>query len=514
MELPSNKPEINPAPPCILVIFGAGGDLTRRKLMPALYHLRQNGFVQEHFAVLGVDRMDTDNEGFRQHLSRDAQTLVNDQFDAKAWEHFVGHVEYMSGDFTDAATYKALEARLEEIRGARELPGNFLFYLSTPPRFFGEIAIQLGEAGLSWETEGAWRRIIIEKPFGHDLESARALNATLHHAFAEHQIYRIDHYMGKETVQNILAYRFANATVEPIWNRNYIDHVQITVAEDLGVGTRAGYYETAGALRDMIPNHLLAVLAVIGAEPSNSLDAELVRDEQAKVLRAIQDIPPEDVLTHAVRGQYGPGTMPDGTQVPGYREEPGVDPNSTTETFVALKLKVDTWRWAGVPFYMRTGKRLPKRYTEVVIQYQHAPNVLFQADRVHSLNVLPANKLILRIQPDEGIGFSFNAKVPGPSTRFDTVKMNFAYSEHFQCGPIGSGYETLIYDCMQGDATLFKRADIIELGWQIVEPILDVWKALPPRTFPNYAAGTMGPEAADELLARDGRTWNKPPRNL
>jgi glucose-6-phosphate 1-dehydrogenase len=321
----------------------------------------------------------------------------------------------------------------------------------------------------------------------------------------EHQIYRIDHYLGKETVQNILAYRFANSTIEPIWNRRYIDHVQITVAESLGVEQRGGYYDKAGALRDMIPNHMLALLSIIAMEPTNSFDADAIRDEQTKVLRAIQPIGHDEVLSVAVRGQYGAGTLPDGLAVPAYRDEPKVAADSKTETYAALKLMIDSWRWAGVPFYLRTGKRLPGRFTEVVVQYQHAPNVMFRDSLLKRENV-PANSLVLRIQPNEGIGLHFNAKRPGPSTHLSTVDMDFSYSDHFAATPT-TGYETLIHDCMSGDATLFKRADHIEAAWELLDPVLDVWAALPARDFPNYAAGSWGPAAADALLARDGDAW-------
>jgi glucose-6-phosphate 1-dehydrogenase len=331
------------------------------------------------------------------------------------------------------------------------------------------------------------------------------LNKKLHEYLDETQIYRIDHYLGKETVQNILAYRFANSTVEPIWNHRYVDHVQITVSESVGVENRASYYDMAGAMRDMIPNHLLAVLSVIAMEPPNSFDADAVRDEQIKVLRAIQPFTSKDVLSQTVRGQYGPGTIR-GKQVPGYRQEKNIDPNSTTETYVAMKLMIDSWRWVGVPFYIRTGKRMPARFTEIAVFFKHAPNAMFR-DASFSQKDLPHNMLVLRLQPHEGIDMTFNAKKPGPNMNLGTVTMDFHYNEHFGNAPVATGYETLIYDCMNGDATLFKRADNIELCWEIVEPILDLWSALPAREFPNYASGTWGPKEADELLAQDGRKW-------
>ncbi|MCW8931570.1 MAG: glucose-6-phosphate dehydrogenase, partial [Gammaproteobacteria bacterium] len=351
-----------------------------------------------------------------------------------------------------------------------------------------------------------WRRIIIEKPFGRDLESAKSLNATLNQSFEEHQIYRIDHYLGKETVQNMMAYRFGNGTVEPIWNHRYIDQVQITVAESLGVEERASYYEEAGALRDMISNHLLAVLSVVAMEPPNSFDADAIRDEQTKVLKAIEPFEPKDVLTNTVRGQYGEGQQDNGEHLPAYRDESGIADDSTTETYVAMKLKIDSWRWAGVPFYLRTGKRMKGRYSEVMIQYKHAPNMLFRGALDRHKNIAP-DRLVLRIQPNEGISMQFNAKVPGTEFKMSQVLMDFDYDDYFEESTTASGYETLIYDCLCGDATLFKRADNIEVCWELLQPVLDVWQSLPPRSFPNYPSSSWGPEEADELLAQDGFSW-------
>lgn len=490
---------------CVMVIFGAGGDLTKRKLIPAIYHLAQGDLLPENFAVLGFDHAGHDSETYRKRLDDEIRQFLGDEYDQARWQDLLSRFYYAQGDFKDPAAYARLGTVLSQVDSDHKTEGRYLFYLATPPSFFGEIATQLGNAGLTTEQDKQWRRIIIEKPFGRDLESARALNKSLHDAFREDQIYRIDHYLGKETVQNILAYRFTNSTVEPIWNRRYIDHVQITVAESLGVEDRAVYYEEAGALRDMVPNHLLALLSVIAMEPANSFEADAIRDEQTKVLRAVQPIFPEQVLTQVVRGQYGAGTMPDGTLMQAYRSEPGVAPDSNTDTFVAMKLLIDSWRWAGVPFYIRTGKCMPGRYTEVAIEFRHAPNMMFRDSHVKRMGV-PPNMLILRIQPNEGIGMCFNAKVPGPGQMLSPVEMNFNYRDYFGANP-STGYETLIYDCMTGDAMLFKRADNIEVGWEIVEPILDVWGALPPRDFPDYAAGTWGPPEADELLRRDGREW-------
>jgi glucose-6-phosphate 1-dehydrogenase len=498
-------PQADPAPSNLMVIFGAGGDLTARKLIPALYDLERQKLLPERFAIIGVDRLEADSERYRKHLDGHARPFVPHELDAALWKALLQRTHYLQGDFLDDALYGRLAALLEELSQGQDIDANYLFYTATPPRFFAEIARGLGKAGLARETERGWRRLVVEKPFGNDLASARALNRTLHEIFAEHQIFRIDHYLGKETVQNILAYRLANATVEPMWNHRYVDHVQITAAETVGVENRAGYYEHAGALRDMVPNHLLALMSVIAMEPPNSMEGEAVRDEQAKVLRAIQPLEPEEVLVRAVRGQYGPGQTPEGEHLPGYREEPGVDPGSPTETFVAMKLMIDSWRWAGVPFYLRTGKRMRRRFTEIAVQYKHAPNMKFKDSMVKRANI-PPNVLVLRIQPDEGIGLSFNAKVPSPVPRLEQVRMDFCYADYFGQAP-GGGYETLIYDAMCGDPTLFKRADSIEAGWELVEPVLDVWQALPPRDFPNYAAGGWGPEEADELIQRDGRAW-------
>ncbi|MGD2112340.1 MAG: glucose-6-phosphate dehydrogenase [Gammaproteobacteria bacterium] len=493
------------APSNVMVIFGAGGDLTKRKLIPALYTLLRDNLLPERFAILGVDRREVDVEAFREQLDAASRGFLGAGPDAALWQRLLQHIHYLPGDFADADVYVRLKSRLAEITASGAIDANYLFYLATPPRFFTAITTALGRTDLLRECDGNWRRVVIEKPFGSDLGSAREMNRVLHDVMEEHQIYRIDHYLGKETVQNILAYRFANSTVEPIWNRRYIDHVQITVAEVLGVEQRGGYYDTAGALRDMVPNHLLALLSVIAMEPSNSFDADAIRDEQTKVLRAIQPLSQDEVLTAAVRGQYGAGRLPNGEHVPAYRSEPQVAADSKTETFAALRLMIDSWRWAGVPFYLRTGKRLPGRFTEAVIRYRQAPNVMFRDSLLRRDNV-PPNSLVLRIQPDEGIGMDFNAKIPGHTTRLGAVEMNFRYTDHFDNAPT-TGYETLLHDCMIGDATLFKRADHIEACWSLIEPVLEVWTALPARDFPNYAAGTWGPAAADRLLAVDGNTW-------
>jgi glucose-6-phosphate 1-dehydrogenase len=501
----SRSTAAQPAPPGVMVIFGASGDLAKRKLLPALYHLMTDKLLSDHFRIIAVDRRDRGEDAYREYIDTAARDFIKKELSADLWQELLQRIHYLSGDFQDADTYTRMSAMLNEIAGQYRTGGNCLFYLATPPDTFGEIATQLHTAGLATEHGDQWRHLVVEKPFGRDLASARALNKTLQAAFDEDQIYRIDHYLGKETVQNILTYRFANSTVEPIWNHRYIDHVQITVAESIGVESRGGYYDKAGALRDMVPNHLLALLSTVTMEPANSLDGNAVRDEQSKILRAIQPILPEQVLTQVVRGQYGEATLPNGETAAAYREEDRVAPDSATETFVAMKLMIDSWRWDGVPFYLRTGKRMPGRYTEIVVQFKQAPNMMFR-DALMRGEQVPPNKLVLRIQPNEGIGMSFNAKVPSPVPQISPVEMDFNYSDYFGDGPT-TGYETLLYECMNGDPTLFKRADVIESSWELVEPILDVWSALPPRKFPNYTAGSWGPREAEELIARDGRAW-------
>jgi glucose-6-phosphate 1-dehydrogenase len=491
-----------PAGPCTMIIFGAVGDLTRRKLIPALYNLAKNQLLSREFAMVGVGRTQLSSEEFRKRISDEIQQFATEHVDPEIWEWFVRRMEYLSGDFGDQALYTRLKTLLEKVDKDHSTHGNHLYYLATAANFFGPVVEQLAAVGLMQEENQQWRRVIIEKPFGHDLESARALNAELLKVADEKQIYRIDHYLGKETVQNILAFRFANGIFEPIWNRRYIDHIQISVAETVGVEQRGSYYDQAGALRDMVPNHIMQLITLTSMEPPISFRADAVRDEQAKILHAIQPLSDAEVLSKTVRGQYGPGMMGD-EHVPGYREEVGVPPDSKTETFVAMKLLIDNWRWADVPFYLRTGKRLPGRSTDIVIQFRRAPFVLFRDTPVE--NLLP-NQMVLHIQPEEGISLRFAAKVPGPSMQLDPVDMDFKYQDYFGTQP-STGYERLLHDCMIGDATLFQRADMVVAGWCVVSPLLDVWKALPPRNFPNYPAGTWGPKESDELLERDGRRW-------
>ncbi len=493
------------APPATLVIFGANGDLTKRLVVPALYNLVRAGMLPEGFSVIGVDHGDRTTEAWRQSLTQMMQssTLAGggefhaEKIDERAWAWLTQRMTYLQGDFTEPETYSRLNAVLAEHPGQSK-SGNVLFYLAVADRFFGPIIEQLGRAGLTRQTDGAWRRVIIEKPFGHDLASAKALNAQVLKVLSEDQIYRIDHFLGKETVQNILVLRFANGIFEPIWNREHIDHIQITAAETVGVETRGRFYESTGALRDMVPNHLFQLLAMIAIEPPVSFQANAVRSKKTELFCAIHPISPED----AVRGQYGKGTVL-GRPVRDYRQEPNVAPDSTTETYVALKVRIDNWRWAGIPFYLRTGKSLSTRITEISIHFRKAPYALFRDTPVERL---PRNILTLRIQPDEGLSLSFSAKVPGPKIEISRVAMDFSYNDFFE--PLMAvGYETLIYDCLIGDATLFQRADNVEAAWWAVQPVLDAWAKEPPRDFPNYAAGSAGPEAADRLLARDGREW-------
>jgi glucose-6-phosphate 1-dehydrogenase len=493
------NPFAAPAGPAVIVIFGASGDLTKRKLVPALYNLGRDGLLCDEVAILGLARAEMDSESFREKLGEELREHGGQEIDEQRARRLLRRMHYLAGDFGDPATYQRLAAELARIDREQGTRGNYLFYLATSPEYFAEIVERLGAAGLVREDEGAWRRVIVEKPFGTDLDSAVALNGRLAAVLDESQIFRIDHYLGKETVQNILVFRFGNGMFEPIWNRNYIDNVQITVAETVGVEGRGGYYESSGALRDMIPNHLLQLLSLVAMEPPTSFGAERVREEKAKVLRAIQPIAPD----HAVRGQYAEGKV-EGTRVPGYRAEPRVARDSRTETFAALELSVDSWRWADVPFYLRTGKRMPQRVSEIAIQFRRPPLQLFRKTPVEHLS---RNVLVIRVQPEDGIILRFGAKVPGPTLRVENVAMDFRYKDYFGANP-STGYETLLYDCMKGDATLFQRADMAEIGWRIVQPLLDRWSTEeePP---PSYASGSWGPACADELLAKGGRKWRK-----
>jgi glucose-6-phosphate 1-dehydrogenase len=491
-----------PGDPCVMVIFGASGDLTKRKLIPALNNLAKDNLLSKEFALVGFARNEMTSEQFRDEIGKEIGEFATTTIDPDLWHWFSRRIYYLPGDFADPNAYKSLSELLAKIDTEHGTRGNYFFYLATAPSFFAPIVTQLGEAALVNEDHG-WRRVIIEKPFGHDYESAVALNKEIRKVLDEKQIYRIDHYLGKETVQNILVFRFANGIFEPIWNRRYIDHIQVTVAETVGVEQRGNYYEKAGTLRDMVPNHIFQLISLTAMEPPVSFDADVVRDEQAKILKALSPMSDEEVLTRTVRGQYGEGTELN-QRVAAYRSEPYVAADSRTETFVAMKLFIDNWRWADVPFYLRTGKRLPRRATEIVIQFKRAPFVLFRKTAVDKLE---PNRLVLHLQPDEGISLSFGAKIPGPVVQIGDVDMNFNYTDYFNATP-QTGYERLLYDCMLGDATLFQRSDMVETAWHVVAPILDVWEALPPRRFPNYAAGSWGPHEADELLTKDHRHWS------
>ena len=442
--------------------------------------------------MIGFARREMTTEQFRAELlMKEMPQFATGKLDPELWAWLLKRIYYVQGTFEDPAAYQRLKEALELADKECNSCGNYLHYLSTPPTVFGKVVEMLGAAGLTQEDETHWRRVIVEKPFGTDLESAKALNAELRKVLQEPQIYRIDHYLGKETVQNIMAFRFANGLFEPIWDRRYIDHVQITVAEKVGVEGRGNYYEGAGALRDMVQNHIFQLLALVAMEPPISFAGEANRDERVKILHAIQPMQHEDILTRTVRGQYD-----------GYRKEKNVSPKSATETFVGLKLMIENWRWAGVPFYLRTGKSMNRRLSEIVIEFKKAPLMLFRETKVDQLH---RNQLVIQIQPEEGIQLSFQAKVPGPIVRLGQVNMSFNYADYFNATAT-TGYERLMYDCMIGDAMLFHRADMVQAGGPVVTPILAVWKALPPR-FPNYAIGSWGPKYSDDLLERDGRQW-------
>jgi len=486
-----------------MVIFGATGDLTKRKLFPALYNLAKDDFLPHKFAIIGVGRQEMTSEDFRGQMIDHLKEFIPNGPEDKVVKWFEDRVYYTGGDFDDdKKLFSDLKALIGDVSTKLQIPENYFYYMATPPTLFANVTQKIVKNGLGKEEDGNWRRFIYEKPFGRDLASAKKLNADLLKTVKEQQIYRIDHYLGKETVQNILVFRFGNSIFEPIWNRNFIDHVQVTVAEKLGVELRGGYYDSAGALRDMIPNHILQLVTLTAMEPPVSFDANSVRDEQAKILQAIQPFSPEDVLHCSVRGQYGDGEV-DGKKVPAYRSEQQVAPHSNTETFAAMKLSIDNWRWANVPFYIRTGKRMATRHSTIVIQFKRAPFVLFRDTPIEKLTT---NRIVIHIQPDEGITLHFGAKIPGPIVNMGAVDMDFNYLEHFG-ETVQTGYERLLYDCMIGDATLFQRADMVESSWRIVSPVQDVWNALPPRDFPNYAAGTWGPRESDTMIQADGREW-------
>jgi glucose-6-phosphate 1-dehydrogenase len=508
--LPRRQP--SPADPCAMVVFGAGGDLTKRLLTPALYNLSRTKTLPENFAFIGVDHGEGTAQSLRNHLRDMLENFVGkvaaefdvDKIDEAAWKRLAEKISYVRGDFTSPELYEKIRVALAEAEKVNGTQSNVIFYLAVADRFFGTVVEQLAKAKLTDQNEDEdgkprfWRRVVIEKPFGHSLESARALNASILRTLHEDQIFRIDHFLGKDTVQSIMAFRFANGLFEPIWNRDRIDHVQITAAETVGVEDRGRFYEATGALRDMVPNHILTLLSMVAMEPPTGFDAAAIRSKKTDVLAAMPAIKP----TQAVRGQYGAGTVLDKT-VKAYRQEANVAPESNVETYVAMRLEIDNWRWAGVPFYVRTGKHMSLRNTEIAIRFKQAPYAVFQGTTV---NTLRANWLVLRIAPDEGISLQFEVKGPGPVVQLAAVKMDFHYDDWFPKEP-NVGYETLLYDVMIGDPTLFMRADMVEQTWRIVQPVLDAWAEKGAADLPIYPAGSPGPREADALLARDGRHW-------
>jgi glucose-6-phosphate 1-dehydrogenase len=494
------------AEPCVMVIFGASGDLTRRKLMPALYNLTREQRLSSAFAVIGVARREKSDEGFREEMRQALAEFSRSRIDQNVWESFAKKLYYLVGDFSNPDIYPKLKEALARCDLKHGTLANCIYYLSTPPEAYQAIIEGLGHLGLQrpgLDGKG-WKRIVIEKPFGYDLASARELNAKVAAVFEESQVYRIDHYLGKETVQNISVFRFANGMFEPVWNHKYIDHVQITAAEEVNVGSRGGYYDRSGALRDMIQNHMLQVFALVAMEPPVAFDADTVRDEKQKVFRAIRQIEPSEVANYMVRAQYAAGSVA-GKKIAGYLQEPDVNSESTTETYAAIKFFVDNWRWSGVPFYIRTGKAMARRITEVVIEFKRPPQILFEE---HAAGHIDPNLLVLRIQPDEGISIKSDVKLPGQRIRIRPVTMDFRYGSSFGV-EIAEAYERLILDCMLGDSTLFTRRDGLEKTWEFVGKILEGWRQQNLKRLPQYEAGTWGPVEAQEMMGRDGRRWRR-----
>ena len=486
---------------CVLVIFGASGDLTRRKLVPAIWHLNRQSRLPEHFALLGLGRRSMDDGAFREQMKEGLLEFVGDVADSEL-EHFLKRLFYLCMDPANRDDFRRLGDRLQELDNELQTGGNRCYYCSVPPQTYLDIVNRLGEAGLNREREEGrgFSRIVVEKPFGHDLESARQLNQALHHVFSEHQIYRIDHYLGKETVQNILVFRLANSMFEPLWNRRYVDHVQITAAETVGVEHRAEYYDRSGALRDMIQNHLLQVLCVIAMEPPSAFDAESVRIEKLKVLKSFRPYSIGQVDRYAVRGHYAGGDL-DGQSVRGYRQEEGVEPDTRTETFGAMEFTIDNWRWQGVPFYLRTGKRMARRATYITLQFRQPPHLIFEGDEA-----VQCSTLTIRVQPEEGISLAFSGKIPGPDVRLGNVEMDFDYASSFG-GRSPEAYETLLLDCFLGDGTLYASSDWIEKSWELMMPVLEAWNATTSGKIPEYAAGSWGPREADALMSEEWRAW-------
>ena len=498
-----SQPKQKKPDPCSIVIFGVTGDLAHRLVVPSLYNLAANDLLPDNFCIVGVARKAMSSEELTDSLIKGLHQFATRKVDDALARNLLACVTCIEADPENPASFDAMREQLDRLEAARKTGGNRLFYLATPPNGFLPISRELGRTGMLTEN-GAWRRLVVEKPFGTDLASAKALNSELLKLVDEHQIYRIDHYLGKETVQNILVLRFANGMFEPIWNRNHIDHIQITVDEKLGVGHRGSFYDATGALRDMVPNHLFQLLSLVAMEPPAKFNAHAVRSEKAEVLAAIQTQSEDEALRNSVRGQYRAGKVGD-TEIDDYRKTEDVKPGSTTETYAALKLTIDNWRWAGVPFYLRTGKALGIKRTEIAIKFKQAPFAMFRDTPVERLS---QNFLIISTEPTEGIALQFNTKVPGPAIDIDGVEMKFRYKDYFQAEP-STGYETLIYDCMIGDNILFQRADSVEAGWQAVQPFLDAWKKAGAKGLKIYEPGSEGPEEASELMERDGRNWRK-----
>lgn len=492
-----------PSQPCVMLIFGASGDLTKRLLVPAIYNLACDGLLSENFALLGSARSEMTHETFREQMSNDIRKFhTRQEFDQEVWDRLVSRFYYLPGSTDDPAYMERLKAEVARLDSIHSTGGNILFYFALAPRFFGPICDNLYKAGFR---EGAgWKRIILEKPFGTDLQSALKLNKEVLAHWDESQIYRIDHYLGKETVQNLLAFRFANGIFEPLWNKNYIDNIQFNVAEEVDVGSRGGYYDTSGVLRDMMQNHMFQMLAYLCMEQPGSFEPDSIRNEKAKLLQSIRVYTPDEVARYVVRGQYGPKIDDKGEVIkPGYRQEKDVNPESKTETYAAARFHIDNWRWEGTPIYLRSGKALWKRGTEIVVEFKKAPVVIFRGTPVHQLH---PNRLIFHIQPYQGIEMQFQAKIPGPTLQLQPVNMRFSYADAFKASRY-TGYEVMIYSCSHGDATLFSRGDLVEAAWRVAQPILDYWEATPVQNFPNYARGSWGPKEASDLIERDGRRW-------